>query len=247
MMFTISNIPRRYPTWVWRRALITIPVSLSCRVAARRSVSPCRPPTSTSSRSGSDTSRTSWTLRATSCRVRKHTFTHILVTVSLLSKVPLFLTSNAFAALQFPIKYQEEKGGAGSSSSLTRNRSSSGNRPNLTSHSRPSSAVGLGEKETERGRTQMKVSTSNGGSTCFDSRVSSCKQPGHTWWRASRFLCIFGIFHKLCWVIVIIVIVHSFSASFSGLHFGDSSLQQTAGKLEHKEHFSPSCCLFPVP
>ncbi|XP_049904581.1 kalirin isoform X2 [Epinephelus moara] len=78
--------------------------------------------------------------------------------------------SNFLSALQSPIEYQKEKGGAGSSSSLTRNRSSSGNRPTMSSHSRPSSAVGLGEKETERGRTQMKVSTSNGGSTCFDSR-----------------------------------------------------------------------------
>ncbi|XP_033469025.2 kalirin isoform X2 [Epinephelus lanceolatus] len=78
--------------------------------------------------------------------------------------------SNFLSALQSPIEYQKEKGGAGSSSSLTRNRSSSGNRPATSSHSRPSSAVGLGEKETERGRTQMKVSTSNGGSTCFDSR-----------------------------------------------------------------------------
>lgn len=77
-------------------------------------------------------------------------------------------------ALQSPIEYQKEKGGAGSCASLTRNRSSSGNRPVASSHSRPSSAVGLGEKETERGRSQMRVSTSNGGSSCFDSRVSSC-------------------------------------------------------------------------
>lgn len=68
------NCPlHRYPTLVWRRVWITIPVSLSCRVAARRSASPCRPPTSTSSRSGSDTSRKCWTLKATSCPVRKHT------------------------------------------------------------------------------------------------------------------------------------------------------------------------------
>ncbi|XP_054471827.1 kalirin [Anoplopoma fimbria] len=79
--------------------------------------------------------------------------------------------SNFLSALQSPIEYQKEKGGAGSSCSLTRNRSSSGNRPSVTSHNRPSSAVGLGDKEAERGRTQMKVSTSNGGSTCFDSRV----------------------------------------------------------------------------
>uniref|UniRef100_A0A3B4YJZ0 non-specific serine/threonine protein kinase n=1 Tax=Seriola lalandi dorsalis TaxID=1841481 RepID=A0A3B4YJZ0_SERLL len=81
--------------------------------------------------------------------------------------------SNFLSALQSPIEYQKEKGGGGSSSSLTRNRSSSGNRPATSSHSRPSSAVGLGDKEADRGRSQMKVSTSNGGSSCFDSRVSS--------------------------------------------------------------------------
>ncbi|KAM3608101.1 uncharacterized protein V6R79_019102 [Siganus canaliculatus] len=76
--------------------------------------------------------------------------------------------SNFLSALQSPIEYQKEKGGAGSSSSLTRNRSCSGNRPTTSSHSRPSSAVGVGDKETDRGR--MKVSTSNGGSSCFESR-----------------------------------------------------------------------------
>ena len=45
----------------------------------------------------------------------------------------------------------------------------------MSSHSRPSSAVGLGDKELERGRSQMKMSTSNGGTSCFDSRVSSCR------------------------------------------------------------------------
>ncbi|XP_067460366.1 kalirin isoform X4 [Thunnus thynnus] len=81
--------------------------------------------------------------------------------------------SNFLSALQSPIEYQKEKGGGGgSSSSLTRDRSTSGNRPSTSSHSRPSSAVGLGDKETERGRSQMKVSTSNGGSSCFDSRDS---------------------------------------------------------------------------
>uniref|UniRef100_A0A8C4E5W7 non-specific serine/threonine protein kinase n=1 Tax=Dicentrarchus labrax TaxID=13489 RepID=A0A8C4E5W7_DICLA len=64
--------------------------------------------------------------------------------------------SNFLSALQSPIEYQKEKGGAGSSSSLTRNLSSSGNRPASSSHSRPSSVVGLGDKETERGRSQMK-------------------------------------------------------------------------------------------
>ncbi|XP_070770972.1 kalirin [Enoplosus armatus] len=86
--------------------------------------------------------------------------------------------SNFLSALQSPIEYQKEKSGGGCSSSLTRNRSSSGNRPTTSSHSRPSSAVGLGDKETERGRSQMKVSTSNGGSSCFESRVSSCKHEG---------------------------------------------------------------------
>ncbi|KAM6954826.1 kalirin isoform 1-T1 [Lycodopsis pacificus] len=78
--------------------------------------------------------------------------------------------SNFLSALQFPIEYQKDKCGAGSSSSLTRNSSSPGTRPSVTSHSRPSSAVGLGDKEAERGRTQMRVSTSNGGATCFESR-----------------------------------------------------------------------------
>ncbi|XP_041662586.1 kalirin isoform X2 [Cheilinus undulatus] len=78
--------------------------------------------------------------------------------------------SNFLSALQSPIEYQKEKSGAGSSSSLTRNRSMSGNRTAMSSHSRPSSAVGLGDKEMERGRSQMKMSTSNGGTSCFDSR-----------------------------------------------------------------------------
>ncbi|KAM8748691.1 kalirin isoform 2-T2 [Acanthopagrus schlegelii] len=80
--------------------------------------------------------------------------------------------SNFLSALQSPIEYQKEKGGAGCSSSLTRNRSTSGNRSAMSSHSRPSSAVGLGDKELERGRSQMKMSTSNGGTSCFDSRDS---------------------------------------------------------------------------
>uniref|UniRef100_A0A671Z3C5 non-specific serine/threonine protein kinase n=1 Tax=Sparus aurata TaxID=8175 RepID=A0A671Z3C5_SPAAU len=70
--------------------------------------------------------------------------------------------SNFLSALQSPIEYQKEKGGAGGSSS----------RPATSSHSRPSSAVGLGDKELERGRSQMKMSTSNGGTSCFDSRDS---------------------------------------------------------------------------
>lgn len=77
----------------------------------------------------------------------------------------------AAVALQSPIEYQKDKIGAGSSASLTRNRSSSGNRPAMSN--RPSSAVGLGDKGAERGRSQMRVSTSNGGPSCFESRVSS--------------------------------------------------------------------------
>lgn len=87
--------------------------------------------------------------------------------------------SNLLNALQFPIEYQKEKGG---SSSLTRNRSSSINRPISMSQSRPSSAVGLSDKDTDRGRSQMKVSTSNGGSSCFDPRDgdSSCNGASST-------------------------------------------------------------------
>lgn len=83
----------------------------------------------------------------------------------------LIFTPFATVALQSPIEYQKDKIGAGSSASLTRNRSSSGNRPAMSN--RPSSAVGLGDKGAERGRSQMRVSTSNGGTSCFESRVSS--------------------------------------------------------------------------
>lgn len=65
--------PRRFPTWAWRTAWTTIRVSLSCRVAARRSASPSRLPTLTSSRSGCGTFRCSWTTRASSCMVRGRT------------------------------------------------------------------------------------------------------------------------------------------------------------------------------
>lgn len=85
----------------------------------------------------------------------------------------LIFALRAIVALQSPIEYQKDKIGAGSSASLTRNRSSSGNRPAMSN--RPSSAVGLGDKGTERGRSQMRVSTSNGGPSCFESRVSSCQ------------------------------------------------------------------------
>ncbi|XP_049583381.1 kalirin isoform X1 [Syngnathus scovelli] len=73
------------------------------------------------------------------------------------------------SALVSPIEYQQKRGG---SSSLTRNRSAASNRSSTPSHSRPSSAVGLGEKESEKGRSQLTTSTSNGGTSCFDSRES---------------------------------------------------------------------------
>nr|XP_057937175.1 kalirin isoform X3 [Doryrhamphus excisus] len=71
--------------------------------------------------------------------------------------------SNFLSALQSPIEYQRERGGA--SASLTRKRSTASNRSATSSHSRPSSAVGPGEKEGERGRGQMTASTSNGGTS----------------------------------------------------------------------------------
>lgn len=76
-------------------------------------------------------------------------------------------------ALQSPIVYHNQQSGGGNSSSLTRNRSSSGNQTTASSHSRPSSVVGL--CSTEKGKSQVKVSTSNGGSSCFDSTVSVCR------------------------------------------------------------------------
>ncbi|XP_039890053.1 kalirin isoform X3 [Simochromis diagramma] len=75
--------------------------------------------------------------------------------------------SNFLSALQSPIVYHNQQSGGGNSSSLTRNRSSSGNQTTASSHSRPSSVVGL--CSTEKGKSQVKVSTSNGGSSCFDS------------------------------------------------------------------------------
>ncbi|KAM9341804.1 kalirin [Pholidichthys leucotaenia] len=82
---------------------------------------------------------------------------------------------NFLTALMSPIAHVQNSGGGGggSTSSLTRNRSSSGNRTPASSQGRPSSAVGLGDKEVERGRSQLKASTSNGGSSCFDSRDSN--------------------------------------------------------------------------
>uniref|UniRef100_A0A3P8NUB3 DH domain-containing protein n=1 Tax=Astatotilapia calliptera TaxID=8154 RepID=A0A3P8NUB3_ASTCA len=81
--------------------------------------------------------------------------------------------SNFLSALQSPIVYHNQQSGGGNSSSLTRNRSSSGNQTTASSHSRPSSVVGL--CSTEKGKSQVKVSTSNGGSSCFDSMVSVCR------------------------------------------------------------------------
>ncbi|KAM4608414.1 LOW QUALITY PROTEIN: kalirin-like [Polymixia lowei] len=86
--------------------------------------------------------------------------------------------SNFLSALQSPIEYQKEKsggggggGGGGGSSSLTRNHSASSRTSLGSSHSRPSS-VGFGG-EKEKGRSQMKMSTSNGGATCFDKHQDS--------------------------------------------------------------------------
>ncbi|XP_037542667.1 kalirin [Nematolebias whitei] len=87
--------------------------------------------------------------------------------------------NNFLSALQSPIMYQQEQSKGGSSSSLSRKSSSSGNRPASSSHSRPSSAVG---QDMERGRSQLTISTSNGGSLCFESRDedSSCNGTSST-------------------------------------------------------------------
>uniref|UniRef100_M3ZSB7 non-specific serine/threonine protein kinase n=1 Tax=Xiphophorus maculatus TaxID=8083 RepID=M3ZSB7_XIPMA len=71
------------------------------------------------------------------------------------------------SALQSPIVYQQCQS-KDSGSSLIRRSSSSGNRPSSSSHSRPSSALGFSEK------SPLKVSTSNGSSSCFESSVSFC-------------------------------------------------------------------------
>uniref|UniRef100_A0A8D3A9Y8 non-specific serine/threonine protein kinase n=1 Tax=Scophthalmus maximus TaxID=52904 RepID=A0A8D3A9Y8_SCOMX len=84
-----------------------------------------------------------FTLQAANVDIKQVWIQHI--------QVVLDAQSNFLSALQSPIEYQKEKrggGGGGSSASLTRNRSSSGNRPAASSHSRPSSAVGLGDKES---------------------------------------------------------------------------------------------------
>lgn len=100
-----------------------------------------------------------FTLQAANVEIKQVWVQHI--------KERLEYQSNLLNALQFPMTYQSEK-----SSSLNRNRStSSSQQPGGTSHSRPSSAVGLGDKDTERGKSTIKVSTSNGGS-CFNPRDS---------------------------------------------------------------------------
>uniref|UniRef100_A0A3Q2FDI3 Kalirin RhoGEF kinase b n=1 Tax=Cyprinodon variegatus TaxID=28743 RepID=A0A3Q2FDI3_CYPVA len=71
------------------------------------------------------------------------------------------------SALQSPIIYQQGQNKE-VSSSLIRRPSSSGNRPSSSSHSRPSSALGFSEKDLERGKSPLKVSTSNGGSSSFE-------------------------------------------------------------------------------
>ncbi|XP_043986931.1 kalirin isoform X4 [Gambusia affinis] len=71
------------------------------------------------------------------------------------------------SALQSPIVYQQCQS-KDSGSSLIRRSSSSGNRPSLSSHSRPSSALGFCEK------SPLKVSTSNGSSSCFESSHDDC-------------------------------------------------------------------------
>ncbi|MED6239129.1 hypothetical protein ATANTOWER_002172, partial [Ataeniobius toweri] len=71
------------------------------------------------------------------------------------------------SALQSPIVYQQGQNKE-SGSSLIRRPSSSGNRPSSSSHSRPSSALGFSDKDMERGKSPLKVSTSNGGSSCFE-------------------------------------------------------------------------------
>lgn len=70
------------------------------------------------------------------------------------------------SALQSPIVYQQGQTKE-SSSSLIR-RASSGSRPSSSSLSRPSSALGFSEKDMEPGKSPLKLSTSNGGSSCFE-------------------------------------------------------------------------------
>uniref|UniRef100_A0A3Q2QCB5 Kalirin n=1 Tax=Fundulus heteroclitus TaxID=8078 RepID=A0A3Q2QCB5_FUNHE len=71
------------------------------------------------------------------------------------------------SALQSPIMFQQCQNKEGGSS-LIRRPSSSGNRQSSSSHSRPSSALDFSDKDMERGESPLKVSTSNGGSSCFE-------------------------------------------------------------------------------
>uniref|UniRef100_A0A8C6WPC9 Kalirin n=1 Tax=Neogobius melanostomus TaxID=47308 RepID=A0A8C6WPC9_9GOBI len=100
-----------------------------------------------------------FTLQAANVEIKQVWVQHI--------KERLEFQSNLLNALQFPMTYQNEK-----SSSLNRSRStSSSQQTGGTSHSRPSSAVGFSDKDAERGKGLIKVSTSNGGS-CFSPRDS---------------------------------------------------------------------------
>ncbi|KAK7913704.1 hypothetical protein WMY93_013915 [Mugilogobius chulae] len=95
-----------------------------------------------------------FTLQAANVEIKQVWVQHV--------KERLDYQSNLLNALQFPMTYQKEK-----SSSLSRNRSTSSTQPS----SRPSSAVGLSDKDMEKDKSQIKVSTSNGGS-CFNPRDS---------------------------------------------------------------------------
>ncbi|CAL9690693.1 unnamed protein product [Knipowitschia caucasica] len=93
-----------------------------------------------------------FTLQAANVEIKQVWLQHI--------KERLEYQSNLLNALQFPMTYQNETKG----SSLNRNRSTSSTQPGP--HSRPSSAVDM-----DRSKSQIKVSTSNGGS-CFSPRDS---------------------------------------------------------------------------
>ncbi|XP_078796304.1 kalirin isoform X4 [Oryzias latipes] len=71
--------------------------------------------------------------------------------------------NNFLSALQSPIDYQKNKGE--SNSSLTRKSSGSGNRSSSSSVGRPSSDVGLDNRQSVK--SQLKMSASNGGTPYF--------------------------------------------------------------------------------
>lgn len=110
------------------------------------------------------------------------------------------LTQRVVLALQSPIHYQKNKGD--SNSSLTRKSSGSGNRSS-SSHSRPSSDVGLDNRES--GKSQLKMSTSNGGSSYFDSTVSFCQ------WA----LYILSVFSSECLLRLVLGLLYFFLAKSS--------------------------------